>query len=69
MIQTLVSHHVALTSTLAVFDAMVPARPQLTARMLETLSHDAALSYMAAKENFGRAFSPAAGATEERDGI
>jgi len=57
MIQTLLSHHVAITSTLAVFDAMVPGRPALTARMLETMSHDAALSYLAAKERTSAAHS------------
>jgi hypothetical protein len=50
MIRTLVSHHVAVTSTLSVFEAMVPGRPPLAPRMLETMSHDAALSYLAGKE-------------------
>ncbi len=57
MMQTLVSHHVAITSTLAVFDAMVPGRPAFTARMLETMSHDAALSYLSAKERTSAAHS------------
>ena len=50
LIQTLVSHRVAITSTLSVFEAMVPGRPPLKPRMLETMSHDAAMSYLAAKE-------------------
>jgi imidazolonepropionase-like amidohydrolase len=57
MIRTLVAHHVAITSTLAVFDAMIPGRPRLTPRMLDTMSHDAALSYLAAKERTSAAHS------------
>jgi len=48
-IRQLVQHHVAITSTLAVFDAMAPHRPPLDARMLEVLTPENALSYMTAR--------------------
>jgi imidazolonepropionase-like amidohydrolase len=50
MIRTLVDHHVAVTSTLSVFEAMIPGRPPLEPRMLEAMSPEAAKSYLAAKE-------------------
>lgn len=50
MIRTLVEHKVAITSTLAVFDALLPGRPPLEPRMLEAMSPQAAESYLAAKD-------------------
>jgi len=50
MIHTLVNHKVAVTSTLAVFDALLPGRPPLEARMLDAMSPQAAESYLAAKD-------------------
>jgi imidazolonepropionase-like amidohydrolase len=41
MIADLVQHHVALTSTLPVFEMYVPGRPGLQQRMLDALSPDA----------------------------
>jgi imidazolonepropionase-like amidohydrolase len=49
MIHVLVDHHVAVTSTLAVFDAMLPGRPPLEERMLDAMSPQAAESYLTAK--------------------
>jgi imidazolonepropionase-like amidohydrolase len=49
MIHALVEHKVAVTSTLAVFDAMLPGRPPLEQRMLDAMSPQAAESYLAAK--------------------
>jgi imidazolonepropionase-like amidohydrolase len=49
MIHALVDRHVAVTSTLAVFDAMLPGRPPLEQRMLDAMSPHAAESYLAAK--------------------
>ncbi|MBV9294333.1 MAG: amidohydrolase family protein [Acidobacteriaceae bacterium] len=49
MIHALVDHKVAVTSTLAVFDAMIPGRPPLEERMLDAMSPEAAESYLAAK--------------------
>ena len=49
MIATLVSHHVAITSTLAVFEAFDGARPALEQRFLDAVSPDAALHYLSAR--------------------
>lgn len=46
LIQNLVSHHVAVTSTLAVFEASVPLRPHLQARVIDSMSPEAAQSYL-----------------------
>ena len=48
-ISDLVRHNVAITSTLAVFDAMAPHRPPLDSRFLEVLSPQGALTYMTAR--------------------
>jgi imidazolonepropionase-like amidohydrolase len=48
-IAELVRRNVAITSTLAVFDAMAPHRPPLDPRFLEVLSPQGALTYMAAR--------------------
>jgi imidazolonepropionase-like amidohydrolase len=50
MIHALVDHKVAVTSTLAVFDALLPGRPPLESRMLDAMSPQAAESYLATKE-------------------
>lgn len=50
MIHALVEHKVAVTSTLAVFDAMLPGRPALEQRMMEAMSPQAAESYLASKD-------------------
>ncbi|MBV9674716.1 MAG: amidohydrolase family protein [Acidobacteriaceae bacterium] len=50
MIHTLVEHHVAVTSTLAVFEAFLPGRPPLEGRTLDIMSPEATTSYLAAKE-------------------
>ena len=50
MIHTLVDHHVAITSTLSVFEAFIPGRPTLEQRMLDTMSPEAARSYLLSKE-------------------
>jgi Amidohydrolase family len=49
LIQNLVSHHVAVTSTLPVFEAGVPGRPELQRRTLDALSAEAAQSYLTAR--------------------
>ncbi len=48
-IQDLVQHKVAVTSTLAVFDAMAPHRPPLEQRFLDVLTPQGALTYMSAR--------------------
>jgi hypothetical protein len=49
LIHTLVSHHVAVTSTLPVFEAGVPGRPKLQARTLAAMSTESAQSYLTAR--------------------
>ncbi|WP_109488858.1 amidohydrolase family protein [Occallatibacter savannae] len=46
LIDNLVSHHVAVTSTLPVFEASVPLRPQLQPRVLQSMSTESAQSYL-----------------------
>ncbi len=46
LIQDLVSHHVAVTSTLPVFEAGTPGRPKLEQRTLDAMSAGAAQSYL-----------------------
>jgi hypothetical protein len=51
LIHDLVSHHVAVTSTLPVFEASVPGRPKLQSRALNAMSAEAAQSYLTARAN------------------
>jgi imidazolonepropionase-like amidohydrolase len=46
LIHNLVSHHVAVTSTLPVFEASVPGRPKLQQRTLDAMSAESAQSYL-----------------------
>ena len=46
LIDNLVSHHVAVTSTLPVFEASVPLRPSLQPRVIQSMSTEAAQSYL-----------------------
>jgi hypothetical protein len=46
MIGSLVSHHVAVTSTLPVFEAHAPGRPTLKPRTLDAMSAESAQSYL-----------------------
>ncbi len=46
LINNLVSHHVAVTSTLPVFEAMVQDRPKLQRRTLDAMSPESAQSYL-----------------------
>ncbi|SPF47363.1 Amidohydrolase [Candidatus Sulfopaludibacter sp. SbA4] len=48
-IRELVQHNVAVTSTLAVFDASAPHRPPLEQKFLDVLTPQTALTYMAAR--------------------
>ena len=49
MIRNLISHHVAVTSTLPVFEAGVPGRPALQPRTLDAMSAESAQSYLTAR--------------------
>jgi imidazolonepropionase-like amidohydrolase len=53
MIADLVKHNVAITSTLAVFEAFDPERPPLEQRFLDAVSPDAAVNYLAARARAG----------------
>jgi len=47
LIRELISKHVAVTSTLPVFEASVPGRPKLQERVLDAMSANARASYLA----------------------
>lgn len=49
MIKDLIARHVAVTSTLPVFETFVPNRPPLEARVLEALLPEAQVDYLAAR--------------------
>lgn len=49
LIENLVAHHVAVTSTLPVFEAGMPLRPKLQKRFVDALSNDALQSYLTAR--------------------
>ena len=52
-IRELVAHHVAVTSTLPVFEMFLPERPSLQQRMLDALSPDARSAFLANKVRVG----------------
>ena len=52
-IRELVAHHVAVTSTLPVFEMFLPDRPSLEPRMLDALSPDARSTFLANKVRVG----------------
>jgi hypothetical protein len=49
MIVDLVQHHVAITSTLAVFEMGLPGRPSIQPRVLDAMSPEARADMLAAK--------------------
>jgi hypothetical protein len=49
LIHDLISHNVAVTSTLPVFEAGAPGRPNLQARLLDAMSAESAQSYLTAR--------------------
>lgn len=72
MILDLIQHHVAITSTLPVFEVEVPGRPSIQPRVLDTLSLDARSAFLTNKVRmsdqgrlkriYGSEVSPMAGA-------
>lgn len=48
-IHTLIQRHVAVTSTLPVFEAFVPDRPPMQERVLDAMSPESRVSYLAAR--------------------
>jgi imidazolonepropionase-like amidohydrolase len=55
MILDLVKHHVAVTSTLPVFEMFVPGRPTIQPRVLDALAPDARATFLANKVRAGDA--------------
>jgi imidazolonepropionase-like amidohydrolase len=51
LVHDLVSHHVAVTSTLPVFETTVPGRPKLQSRVLNAMSAESAESYLTMRAN------------------
>jgi hypothetical protein len=51
LIHKLVSRHVAVTSTLPVFESSAPGRPKLQRRTLDAMSAESAQSYLTARAN------------------
>ena len=49
LIDDLVTHHVAVTSTLPVFESSAPGRPKLEQRTLDAMSAESAQSYLTAR--------------------
>ena len=60
LIRDLVSYHVVITSTLPVFEQLVPGRPPLQERVLDAMASESRLSYLAQRAGGG---SPALGLT------
>jgi len=63
LIRTLVDHHVAITSTLPVFEHRVPNRPLLQSRVLDVMSPQAREAFLLARSR--RATAPADGPLAE----
>jgi imidazolonepropionase-like amidohydrolase len=53
LIETLVRHHVAVTSTLPVFESGLPGRPPLQQRVLEVMTQEAREAYLYRRERPG----------------
>jgi Amidohydrolase family len=67
LIHNLISHHVAVTSTLPVFEASAPGRPKLQSRTLEAMSSESAQSYLTARARVSLDSSMAALMRKEMD--
>jgi hypothetical protein len=55
MIQDLIKHHVAVTSTLPVFETFVPNRPPLDPRVLEVMLPETRIDYLTTRARLGAA--------------
>lgn len=53
-IRELVAHHVAITSTMPVFETDVPGRPPLEARVLDAMLPEARISYLSVRAIIGQ---------------
>jgi len=61
MILDLVSHHVAVTSTLSVFESLLPNRPPLSQRVLDAMVPEARLEYLAERARIAESAESAGG--------
>jgi imidazolonepropionase-like amidohydrolase len=63
MIRDLVAHHIAITSTLPVFETFVPGRAPLAKRVLDAMTPDARVAYLSARagisDNAAKSYWPA----------
>lgn len=67
MIKDLVQRKVAVTSTLAVFEALQPDRPPLRSRMLDAMTPQAAVSYLSARARAAENPDPLNAATLKKE--
>lgn len=67
LIKNLISHHVAVTSTLPVFESGVPGRPKLQKRTLDAMSAESAQSYLTARARVAMDSPMTAGLRKEMD--
>ncbi len=67
MIHDLVQHKVAITSTLAVFEAGQPERPPLEPRMLDAMTPQAAVSYLSDRARAAEYADPLRAATLKKE--
>jgi imidazolonepropionase-like amidohydrolase len=58
MIKDLIAHHVAMTSTLPVFETFVPNRPPLEPRVLQSLLPQAQIDYLATRARIAEGQGP-----------
>ena len=52
-IRNLVAHHVAITSTMVIFETSVPNQPPLEARVIDAMVPDAAIAYLSTRSLIG----------------
>jgi hypothetical protein len=60
MIRKLVEHHVAITSTLVIFETFAPNRPPLQARVLQALSVPSRIDYLTVRAKIAEDSAPRA---------
>lgn len=61
MIRDLVSHHVAVTSTLSVFESLLPNRPPLSQRVLDAMVPEARIEYLTERAHIAESAEPGGG--------
>src|SRR3989442_5773443 len=58
MIRDLIAHHVAVTSTLPVFETLVPGRAPLAKRVLDAMTPEARIAYLNRRARISDAAAP-----------